>query len=239
MARQGKLPGTTGDRASGVRWSWSSQRSARAARRARGCGGAQAWRRAIAPRTLGDLRDNRLTAIGLGPALGLLAAALIIVSCLALGGAITLALLPLLLGVAIMVALIAARRQSGDNERLADLAERLDQSLESLKDLQWEVREREARYRDLLDHQGDVILRRDRDLRLTFVNDAFCRTFGLTRETALGQMFTLPAGERGKPEAPLPDGEGRRSRIVELATAAGPRWFVWEDFAIADAQGRA
>jgi PAS domain S-box-containing protein len=203
--------------------------------------GAAARKRGVGhklPRTLGDLRDNRLTAIGLGPALGFLAAALIIVSYLALGGATTLALLPLLAGTAIIVALFAARKQSGDGERLADLAERLDQSLESLKDLQWEVREREARYRDLLDHQDDVILRRDRDLRLSFVNDAFCRTFGLTRETALGQTFTLPVVS-GEAEAPLPEGEGRQSRIVELTTEAGPRWFVWEDFAIADAQGRA
>ena len=152
--------------------------------------------RAKLARALGGLRDDRRTAIRLRPALGLLAAALIIVACLVLGGATTLALLPLMAGSAIVVALFATRRQPRDGARVADLAERLDQSLESLKDLQWEVREREARYRDLLDHQDDVILRRDRERRLAFVNDAFCRTFGLTRETALGRIFTLPLVER-------------------------------------------
>ena len=186
-------------------------------------------------RALGDLRDNRLTGIGLRPALGFLAVALIMISFFAHGDGI--ALLPLLVGVAIMVALISARPEKAGNERLATLAKRLDQSLESLKDLQWEVREREARYRDLLDHQGDVILRRDRDRRLTFVNDAFCRTFGLTRETALGQTFKLPLVS-GEAEAPLPAGAERQSRVVELATEIGPRWFVWEDFAATDAQGR-
>ena len=186
-------------------------------------------------RALAELRDNRATDIGLRPALGFLAVTLILVSFLAHGDGI--AILPLLGGVAIMVALISARPDLAGNERLAVLAKRLDQSLESLKDLQWEVREREARYRDLLDHQGDVILRRDRDRRLTFVNDAFCRTFGLTRETALGQTFTLPLVS-GEPEAPLPKGAERQSRVVELATGSGPRWFVWEDFAAADAQGR-
>ena len=186
-------------------------------------------------RALRDLRDNRLTGIGLRPALGFLAVALILISFFAHGDGI--ALLPLLVGVAIMVALISARPEKAGNERLATLAKRLDQSLESLKDLQWEVREREARYRDLLDHQGDVILRRDRDRRLTFVNDAFCRTFGLTRETALGQTFKLPLVS-GEAEAPLPAGAERQSRVVELATEIGPRWFVWEDFAATDAQGR-
>jgi PAS domain S-box-containing protein len=185
-------------------------------------------------RAFGDLRDDTLTGIGLRPALGLFAGALIVLSFLALGGFLAFALLPLVLGVAIMVALFATRRSGG--ERL--LSDRLDQSLESLKDLQWEVREREARYRDLLDHQDNVILRRALDHKLTFVNDAFCRTFGLTREAALGQIFKLPLACGEPEEAALADGEERHSRIVELATEAGPRWFAWEDFAIVDANGR-
>lgn len=191
-------------------------------------------------RALSDLRGNTVTGIGLRPALGLLAAGLILLSLAWLGGAMTLALLPLMLGVAILVVLLAATRDRRGSERLAALTERLDQSLESLKDLQWEVREREARYRDLLDHQGDVILRRDSEGRLSFVNDAFCRTFGLTREAALGQVFQLPivSAEGEAPAARLAEGEERRSSIIELSTAVGPRWFVWEDFAIADAQGR-
>jgi PAS domain S-box-containing protein len=187
-----------------------------------------------------DLRSDRFSVIGLRFALGLLAAALILVSLAALGAAPTLALLPLVVGVAIMVALVAARLTRSGTGRLTSLANRLDASLESLKDLQWEVRERETRYRDLLDHQGDVILRRDAGERLTFVNDAFCRTFGLAREAALGQAFPLPLVNADQdPQTAFPElGEERRSRAIELTTAAGPRWFVWEDFAIADGEGR-
>ena len=186
------------------------------------------------------LGADTLSDIGFIPAFALLAAALIVVSAVALGGAITFALLPLVLGVGILVALLALRRERGGHDHLSALADRLDQSLESLKDLQWEVREREARYRDLLDHQGDVILRRDADHRLSFVNDAFSRTFGLSRDAALGQIFHLPvtSAEQDEPAGWQKDGEERRSRIVELRTAAGPRWFVWEDFVIGDADGR-
>ena len=185
-------------------------------------------------RTLRDLRANSPSGMAVRSALGFLAGALLVVSFVALGGAVT-----LVFGVAVMVALFAARRKKGGGEHLASLADRLDQSLESLKDLQWEVREREARYRDLLDHQGDVILRRDANQRLSFANDAFCRTFGLTRDAALGQVFQLPvlSAEREEPAAGTEQGEERRSRIVELSTAAGSRWFVWEDFAIAGADG--
>jgi PAS domain S-box-containing protein len=195
--------------------------------------------RASLSQALAKLRSHRFSVVGLRAALCLLSAALIVVSLAMLGGAFSLAMLPLVLGVAILVALVATRRQRSGSARLAILADRLDASFESLKDLQWEVREREARYRDLLDHQGDVILRRDADDRLTFVNDSFCRTFGLGREAALGQPFTLPLMGAGyDTEAKFPqEGEERRSRVIELETANGPRWFVWEDFAIADAEG--
>jgi PAS domain S-box-containing protein len=180
---------------------------------------------------------DRAGGIGLRVALALLAVALIALSLYILGVTTTLALLPLVLGVALL-ALLADRKSEASNTRLETLASRLDSSLESLKDLQWEVREREARYRDLLDHQGDVILRRDAEERLSFVNDAFCRTFGMERDAALGQVFRLPilTGDRDE-AAPPQRGDERRSRVVELATASGPRWLVWEDFAIANPAG--
>ena len=201
------------------------------------------WRprqlRASLAQALAKLRSDRFSVMGLRAALGVLSGALIVVSLVMLGGVLSLAMLPLVLGVAILVALVVTRPQRSGSARLAVLADRLDASLESLKDLQWEVREREARYRDLLDHQGEVILRRDADDRLTFVNDAFCRTFGLDREAALGRPFRLPLVHAGNDaEARFPqEGEQRRSRVIELETANGARWFVWEDFAIDDAEG--
>ena len=181
---------------------------------------------------------DRAGGVGVRMALGLLALALISLSVFVLGVTTTLLLLPLVLGVALLTSL--AGRKSGESAaRLDRLATRLDAALESLKDLQWEVREREARYRDLLDHQGDMILRRDREQRLTFVNDAFCRTFGMEREAALGQIFRLPLVRADEVETVHLDSvDERRSRVVELSTAAGPRWFVWEDFAVHSDEGR-
>ncbi|HET9573213.1 MAG TPA: hypothetical protein VFP29_05745, partial [Methyloceanibacter sp.] len=101
-----------------------------------------------------SLDSDRSSKIGLRVALALFSVSLIALSLATLGTPVTLALLPLILAFAIVVELQLARRDKSANERLASLAQRLDASLESLKDLQWEVREREARYRDLLDHQG-------------------------------------------------------------------------------------
>ena len=113
------------------------------------------------------------------------------------------------------------------------IGERLERGLEELKDIQWQIRENEARYRDLLDNQADVILRRDAQGRLTFVNRAFCGVFGLEREEVLGRPFAhrVLAGDA---VAPLtPGGAQRQQRYVqEIDTAAGPRWFEWEERAV-------
>jgi PAS domain S-box-containing protein len=114
------------------------------------------------------------------------------------------------------------------------IGERLERGLEALKDIQWEIRENEARYRDLLDNQADVILRRDAQDRLTFVNRAFCRIFELERRAVLGSVFCprVLAGDKATPLAP--GSELRQQRYVQqIETAHGPRWFEWEEHAVA------
>jgi PAS domain S-box-containing protein len=114
-------------------------------------------------------------------------------------------------------------------DRFIRVGERLERGLEELKDIQWEIRENEARYRDLLDSQADVILRRDGEGRLTFVNQAFCRVFGLQRSAVLGSVFTPRVVSGEQPSALVPDGSVRQQRYTqEIETASGPRWFEWE-----------
>ena len=122
---------------------------------------------------------------------------------------------------------------------LDQLAERLECGIESLKDLQWELRESEARYRDLVDHQGDIILRRDPEERLTFVNDAFCEIFGVEREGVIGLSYRPHVLERSgdAPDAAPDAGIGRRRHQQLIETRDGPRWFVWEDLPVLDQEG--
>ncbi len=118
---------------------------------------------------------------------------------------------------------------------LSELAEQLETGIETLKDVHWEFRENEARYRDLLDNQQDIIIRRNGKGNLTFVNDAFGRTFNLNNLEILGQAFK-PKIISGK----IPDafgdkpGDSRRRYTQEVETAKGNRWFIWEDFIIRD-----
>lgn len=118
---------------------------------------------------------------------------------------------------------------------LSELAEQLESGIETLKDVHWEFRENEERYRDLLDNQQDVIIRRNGQGKLTFVNDAFGRTFNLNNLEVLGQPFKPAVISGDTPEA-FGDkpGDTRRRYTQELETAKGKRWFIWEDFIIRD-----
>src|SRR5262245_25339333 len=77
----------------------------------------------------------------------------------------------------------------------AELREANDR-IEALADSNWELRESEDRVRSLIDAQGDVIVRRDADGRITYANDAFCALAGRTHEALIGSSVTLPVLEQ-------------------------------------------
>ena len=111
---------------------------------------------------------------------------------------------------------------------------------EHLSDIDWQIRESEARYRELLESQQDLIVRRDADGRLTYVNRAFCATFSQSPEKALGQHFIPVLHSGDMPAALGPASECRHQRfVVEIETSSGPRWFDFEEYVVATSEGRA
>ncbi len=131
----------------------------------------------------------------------------------------------LLSGLALPAVLRSGRRQAVRGRGQAAGA---DDELERLHDLQWEMRETEARYRDLLDRQSGVILRRDSRGVLTFVNRAFCSAFGVTAGSVIGTTFEPVVLEQEQPDR----GDAtRRLRcfVQRVQSVAGPRWFAWEE----------
>ncbi|MFM1815695.1 MAG: hypothetical protein RLZ98_2390, partial [Pseudomonadota bacterium] len=99
--------------------------------------------------------------------------------------------------------------------------------IERLKDETWSLRESEARYRELLDAQSDVICRRNRKGELTFVNRAYCRKFGVEPDHCLGTRFQ-PASVLPSPdEAAAAAGFGVAEPLL-FETPAGQRWFAFE-----------
>ena len=112
----------------------------------------------------------------------------------------------------------------------------LETTVRALQQRHRELQASEQRYRGLLETQGDVILRKTPDGRLTFANDAFCKVFGATRELILGRPFFPQVHPEEK--APLLGGltgQGVVPRVrydQRLKTMQGWRWFAWEDYVI-------
>ena len=143
------------------------------------------------------------------------------------------------LGAVLALGLEAWRRAHYRARGHAAEAERALAEIEALRDETWALAEREERYRDLVQTQGDVVLRRDLLGRLTYVNDVFCETFGRTRAEVIGAAFApdLPEGEKPRLLASfaglaLPPHRIRFDQRV--VTMQGPRWFAWEEFALRD-----
>src|ERR1700692_3596961 len=68
---------------------------------------------------------------------------------------------------------------------------------EALADRNWELKEAEERARSLFESQGDLIVLRDAEGRITFVNDAYCELAKLPRSALIGSDFTLKVLEQG------------------------------------------
>jgi PAS domain S-box-containing protein len=97
---------------------------------------------------------------------------------------------------------------------------------EALADRNWELKEAEERARNLFESQGDLIVLRDADGRITFVNDAYCELAQQPRATLIGSRFALEILEQG---ATAIEPNGTRIHDQKIATALGPRWIGWRE----------
>src|SRR6185437_15770121 len=102
-------------------------------------------------------------------------------------------------------------------------------SVEELSDQNWELREAEERARSLLEAQGDLIVRRDTQGRVTYANDAFCALADKPRKDVLGTVTELPVLEQIN-AAVLDDG----TRIYDQKIGSGEqaRWIAWREVAV-------
>lgn len=110
----------------------------------------------------------------------------------------------------------------------------LEARVEELSDRNWELREAEERARSLLEAQGDLIVRRDSERRITYANDAFCALAGKKREDLLGTAMELPILERGEV---IVLGDGTRMHDQKIGCDSGARWIAWREVAVRGERG--
>jgi PAS domain S-box-containing protein len=122
------------------------------------------------------------------------------------------------------------------NRRLTGEVRRLEERVEDISDRNFELKEAEERVRGLFETQGDVIVRRDGDGRITYANDAFCALLGRPRDAVLGTVLAPTVVEQG---AFVATADGTRIHDQKLDTADGPCWIAWRDVLVRGADGRA
>jgi PAS domain S-box-containing protein len=135
-----------------------------------------------------------------------------------------------LAGGAIGLAVLLFTRNRALHRQLHALQDRA----EALDDRNWELKEAEERARSFLAAQGDVIVRRDSQGRITYANDAFCALAGRSRDTLIGASYQPQVIEQGA-TAIAPD--GTRSHDQKIATAEGERWIAWREVTVRTSQG--
>jgi PAS domain S-box-containing protein len=97
---------------------------------------------------------------------------------------------------------------------------------ETLSDRNWELQEAEQRARSLFESQGDLIVLRDAEGCITFVNDAYCQLARQPRETLIGSKFTFHVIEQGDTAL---EGDGTRIHDQKIEGPIGPRWIAWRE----------
>jgi PAS domain S-box-containing protein len=112
------------------------------------------------------------------------------------------------------------------NSRLHQELRKAKVRCEELADFTWELKDAEARAVSLLEAQGDLIVRRDSEGRITYANDAFCALAGQTRDALRGTATALPVLEQG--EIRLAS-DGTRTHDQKIDTPDGPRWLAWRE----------
>jgi signal transduction histidine kinase/DNA-binding response OmpR family regulator len=97
---------------------------------------------------------------------------------------------------------------------------------EALADRNWELQEAEQRARRLFESQGDLIVLRDADGRISFANDAYCELAQTPRSALIGSRATLKVLEQGDTAL---QSDGTRIHDQQVAGPLGPRWIAWRE----------
>jgi len=104
--------------------------------------------------------------------------------------------------------------------------------------------ESEERYRTIVEEQTDLICRFLPDTTLTFVNDAYCRYFGKSREELIGTSYLLLIPEREREiviNHIISLCQNPRTEVYEhqvIDRNGETRWQEWMDYGIFDKDGK-
>jgi len=118
-----------------------------------------------------------------------------------------------------------------------DKIRRLMARCEELEDRAWELGESDERHASILATLGDVVIRRDQDGIITYVNSAADDVFGPDHHLQPGSQMVLPLAEDDRSRGAVEHAAsttGMGFQDFYLKTAQGRRWFSRIDIPVRD-----
>ena len=107
--------------------------------------------------------------------------------------------------------------------------------MEALADRMWELQESEERFRGLIDALGDLVVHRDREGRIVYVNQVFADLLGRDADSIAGRRLDELGIDVGiVPDAAFADGECLSSTDVAIQSSSGARWYSWIELSVRD-----
>ncbi|HEX5777953.1 MAG TPA: ATP-binding protein [Xanthobacteraceae bacterium] len=110
----------------------------------------------------------------------------------------------------------------------------LETALEQRDDKIWQLEERLARATELVDAQGDLVLREDSHGRVTHASNAVATLTAKEARDVVGHDLPFKVLREGE-RTSLPDGSVNFDQEIE--TVSGPRWFAWKVASVRDEKG--
>ncbi|HUH78499.1 MAG TPA: PAS domain S-box protein, partial [Methanoregula sp.] len=129
-------------------------------------------------------------------------------------------------------------------EQLTAAQEELRQNYDELARSQQELQTSEERYRNVVEDQTEFICRFTPEGKLTFVNDAYCRYFGLDKRSCIGKPHSVVIPPEDLPllkdhlKALSPENPVAIIEHRIVMPSGTVRWQRWSDRAIFDPGGR-
>lgn len=123
---------------------------------------------------------------------------------------------------------------------VGETAERRRAEAELLSSRMREIQKREKRFNGLIDALGDLVVHRDRDGRIVYVNTVFAQLLGSDAHDLCGRTLPEIGVEIGiVPDAAFASGQCLSSTDVVIPVPGSPRWFSWIELSVRDTESGA
>jgi PAS domain S-box-containing protein len=135
----------------------------------------------------------------------------------------------------LIFALVALYNHQRANRGFAARIHELEKALEARDDRIWSLEERLSRATELVDAQGDLVVREDESGRVTHASAAACALLGKPLEEIIGRDIGFHVMEQSGRTNGL---DGSVTYDQEIASPGGTRWIAWKEVAMRDESGR-